>query len=86
MEGQILSFRRGRHTQRTNHMIVQPEGVSKKEKAETLLGKDVVWKTPKGNEIKGKVSTAHGNKGAVRVVFEKGIPGQALNTKVEIKA
>ena len=27
----------------------------------------------------------HGNKGAVRVKFEKGLPGQAISTKVKIE-
>jgi len=86
MEGQILSFRRGRHTQTTNHMIVEAKGISTKEKAAELVGKEVVWKSPAGKELKGKVSTPHGNKGCLRVVFETGIPGQAINTKVEIKS
>jgi len=86
MEGQIVSFRRSRHVQTTNHMIVQVKSISKREKAAALVGKEVVWTSPAGKEIKGKVSTTHGNKGCLRVVFEKGIPGQALNGKVEIKS
>ena len=67
-------------------MIVQVKSISKREKAAALVGKEVVWTSPAGKEIKGKVSTTHGNKGCLRVVFEKGIPGQALNGKVEIKS
>jgi large subunit ribosomal protein L35Ae len=44
-----------------------------------------VWKSPKGKEINGKVASAHGNKGAVRVIFEKGLPGQSLGNNVEVK-
>ena len=50
-----------------------------------FVGKEVVWKSPAGKEIKGKVSGVHGNKGVVRVIFEKGLPGQAIATEVEIK-
>ena len=85
MEGVIKNFRRGRTTQKTNHMIVYLDEVKKRDKASELVGKVVVWKSPAGKEINGKVASAHGNKGAVRVIFEKGMPGQSLGTKVEIK-
>ena len=85
MEGVIKSFRRSRHTQKTNHMIVYFSDKGNREKAAKLVGKSVVWKSPKGREINGKVAGSHGNKGAVRVIFDKGMPGQRLGTKVEIK-
>ena len=85
MEGIIHSFRRGRHTQTTNQMIIIVKGIAKKDKAAELAGKSVSWKSPAGKEIKGKVSAAHGNKGAVRVIFEKGMPGQSIGTKVAIQ-
>ena len=85
MEGVIKNFRRGRTTQKTNHMIIYLEESDNREKASELVGKEVVWKSPKGKEINGKVASAHGNKGAIRVIFEKGLPGQSLGTKIEIK-
>jgi len=84
MEGTIKSFRRGRHTQKTNQMIVYIEDVNSKEEASKLVGKEVVWKSPAGREIRGKIRAAHGNSGAVRVLFEKGMPGQAIGDKVNI--
>ncbi len=87
MNGAIVNFRRSRHSQKFTHLIIKPEGVSAKDKAEALVGKDVTWKNPKGKnkiEIKGKIASVHGNKGCVRVIFEKGLPGQALGTKVQI--
>jgi large subunit ribosomal protein L35Ae len=85
MQAVINSFRRGRRTQTTNHMVVYIGSVTDREKAAELVGKSVVWKSPAGKEITGKVASAHGNKGAVRVIFEKGMPGQSLGDKVEIK-
>ncbi len=85
MEGIIANFRRNRHTQKCNHMIIEVEGIDRKDKATPLVGKEVVWKSPADKEIKGKVASTHGNKGAVRVIFETGMPGQSLSTKVEIK-
>lgn len=85
MEGIISSFRRGRHTQTTNQMIIVVKEIDKKENASGLVGKAVSWKSPAGKEIKGKVSAAHGNKGAVRALFETGMPGQAIGCKVTIE-
>ena len=84
MEGTIMNFRKNRHTQKCNHMIIEVEGVDRKDKAESLVGKEVVWKSPANKELKGKVASTHGNKGAVRAIFEKGMPGQSVGQKVEI--
>ena len=84
MEGVINNFRRGAKTQTMNHMIVYLNDSDSREKASKLVGKNIVWKSPAGKEIKGKVASAHGNKGAVRVIFETGMPGQSIGTKVEI--
>ena len=35
--------------------------------------------------IVGKITCTHGNKGAVRVVFDKGLPGQSLGQEVKIE-
>jgi len=85
MDGLISNFRGGRHTQYNNQMIVIAKGVDTKEKAQKIVNKIVTWKTQTGKEIKGKVTFAHGNKGAVRVIFERGIPGQAVGGKVKIE-
>ena len=85
MDGVIKNFRRGRHTQNTSHMIVYIDGTDNKEKAAKLVGKIAVWKSPAGKEITGKVAAAHGNSGAIRIIFEKGMPGQSIGSKVEIK-
>ena len=85
MQGVIKNFRSSRTRQKTNHMIVYLDDSGNREKAAKLVGKSVVWKSPAGKEINGKVASAHGNKGAVRVIFEKGLPGQSLGSKIEIK-
>jgi len=85
MEAVIINFRSGRHTQTDNQMVVNIEGVDSREKAQGLVGKKVTWKSPAGKALTGKISSAHGNKGAVRVHFETGMPGQSLGTKVSIE-
>lgn len=84
MEGTIVSFRRGRHTVHHYQMLINVNGVDSKEKAQQLLEKKVVWSSPAGKEINGKITGVHGSKGVVKVQFEKGMPGQSLGAKVNI--
>lgn len=83
MRGVIASFRQGRHHTYNNQMIVHVDGVDSKEDAEELVGKDVSYNTGK-RSISGEVRAAHGNSGAIRVLFETGMPGQALGKQVDI--
>ena len=84
MKAQVVQFRRGRKTYKPRHFILDV-GVKKREEAENFVGKEVEWRSPAGKVIKGKISSAHGNKGLVRAIFEKGLPGQAVTTEVEVK-
>ena len=84
MKAIISNFKRGRHRQTNNQMIILVDKVDNREKAAKLVGKHVVWKSPAKKEIKGEIRSAHGNSGALRVLFEKGMPGQAVGQKVEI--
>jgi len=84
-KGRIIQFRRGRHTVTERHFLIEVPGVSKKADAEKLISKEVEWKSPAGKIIKGKIAAAHGIHGVVRAIFEKGLPGQAVTTEVEIK-
>ena len=86
MQVTITDYRGSRHTQKPNHAIAKAAGVSTKAKAQALVGKSVVWKTASGKAINGKVAASHGNSGAIRLIFEKGLPGQAIGTKAELAA
>lgn len=83
----ISNFRGSLKRKSGNHMIVLVEDVDSRDKAMGLVGKKVTWTTPgkEKKQISGKVSSAHGNKGAVRVIFEKGMPGQSLGTEVKVE-
>ena len=85
MKAIISNFRSSKHSQYGNQMIVLVDGVSTKEKANRLIGKKAVWKSSAGKEISGEVKAAHGSKGAVRVLFEKGMPGQSVGQRLDIQ-
>lgn len=84
MKGIVVQFRRGRHVVHEKHYLLDL-GLKDREEAGKMKGKEVVWKSPGNKEIRGKISSAHGNKGLVRAIFERGLPGQAITTEVEVK-
>ena len=83
MKGIVVQFRRGRHVVHEKHFLLDL-GMTSREEAKKLTGKEIVWKSPAGKIIKGKISDAHGNKGLVRAIFERGLPGQSITTEVEL--
>ena len=85
MQGVIVNFRGGLKTKKGNQLVVKPEGITNRKEAEKLLNKNVVWDSPAGKKIIGLITRLHGNSGALRVQFEKGMPGQSLGTKVRIE-
>jgi len=85
MQATVISFRRGRHLYKPRQFIIEVEGIENKEQAEKLINKKITWKSPAGKIISGQIMASHGNKGLVRALFEKGLPGQAINTKAEVK-
>lgn len=84
MKAKIIQFRRGLKRIHEKHYILDVEAKSIEE-AEKFIGKEVTWKSPAGKLISGKINASHGNKGLVRAIFEKGLPGQARNTEAEVK-
>jgi len=80
----IVQFRRGLKRIHEKHYIIDVD-VKSREEASKFVGKQVIWTSPAGKKITGKISSAHGNKGMVRAIFEKGLPGQARNEEVEVK-
>lgn len=81
MKGTIVNYRRGRRTLHPHQMILEfPE----EKNPGSLVGKKVVWTSPAGKEIHGKILGLHGRKGAVRASFTKGLPGQSIGETVAL--
>ncbi|MCO6041986.1 MULTISPECIES: 50S ribosomal protein L35ae [Thermococcus] len=85
MKGIVLSYMRSKENQHNNHMIIKPIGIDSREQASGLIGKKVIWKSPSGKLLVGKITRTHGTRGEVKVRFERPLPGQALGDYVEIK-
>ena len=84
MKAKVIQFRRGLKRIHERHYLLDVS-VKTREEASKFVGKEVVWTSPAGKQIKGEISSAHGNKGVVRAIFEKGLPGQAKNTEADVK-
>lgn len=82
-KGKVIQFRRGLKRIHEKHYIIDV-GTTNRDEASKFVGKTLTWTSPANKQIKGKISSPHGNKGLVRAIFEKGLPGQAKNTEVEI--
>jgi len=80
----ILSYRRGRHTQKQNQILVEIAGIDSKAKASKFIGKKLVWITSAGKEIHGKITHAHGTNGVLRARFAKGMPGISIGKKIKM--
>ncbi|MEM5878536.1 MAG: 50S ribosomal protein L35ae [Candidatus Aenigmatarchaeota archaeon] len=83
MEGVVLGYRRGSTTQNVNQVLID-FGLENDKKAAEILGKEVIWTSPSGKQIKGKIIAVHGKKGVVRAKFTPNLPGQAKSTRVKL--
>jgi large subunit ribosomal protein L35Ae len=87
VKGKVVQFRMGKRTYTPRHFLIEISEVDDREKAKKFIGDTVEWKSPGKTEkiISGKIASTHGNKGVLRAIFEKGLPGQAIGTEVEVK-
>jgi large subunit ribosomal protein L35Ae len=85
--GRVIQFRRGRKNYKPRHLLIEIPQITDAKSAEKFVGKSAVW-TSDGKEkkkISGKIASIHGGNGVIRAIFEKGLPGQAVGSEVEIK-
>ncbi len=82
--GVVVSYRRGKHLQHPNQVILVFDSVKTRAEAASLVGRKVKWTSPVEREFLGKVLGAHGNSGAVRAKFRTNLPGQAIGTPVAL--
>ncbi len=80
--GVILSYRRGMRSQRPRECLIKILGEDA-EASRRLVGWKVGWplEDPK---IRGRIVCPHGRSGTLRARFSRGLPGQAMSTRVRI--
>ncbi len=83
LKGVIVDYRKGLKTQKSKECLISFSGIETVSEAGRLIGHKVSW--PVGErKCRGKIVALHGKNGIVRVLFKKGVPGQALGSLVEI--
>jgi len=81
-EGLILHYRLGMKTQYPRVCLIKVMDVDPSD-SKQMIGWKVGW--PADNpKIYGKIVGFHGRKGTLRAKFKRGVPGQALNSRVKI--
>jgi len=78
MDANISAFRGSKRVRYMRYAILAVTGDLK-----SLIGKKVSWTSPGKVVINGKITGLHGKK-SVKAYFERGLPGQALGTKVVV--
>jgi large subunit ribosomal protein L35Ae len=81
-KGIVTSYRRGKHLQHPNQVILLFDEIKSRSEAASLVGRKVKWSSPEETEFLGKILGPHGNSGAVRAKFRTNLPGQAVGTSV----
>ncbi len=85
MEAIITSYKRGRHKQYPNQILIKADGIGFV-KAHGFLGKKVEVTVSKKKKMIGKIIAVHGKKGVMRAKFSKGLPGQIVGKKCKVLA
>ncbi|HDD67583.1 MAG TPA: 50S ribosomal protein L35ae [Candidatus Thorarchaeota archaeon] len=80
--GVVTSYRRGKHLQHPNQVLLLFDGITTRAEAASLIGRKVKWVSENGREFLGKILGPHGNSGVVRAKFRTNLPGQAIGTPV----
>jgi large subunit ribosomal protein L35Ae len=81
-KGVVSSYRRGKHLQHPNQVILVFSETKTRSEAAALVGRKVKWTSPSEKEIIGKILGPHGNSGAVRAKFNTNLPGQSIGAPV----
>jgi large subunit ribosomal protein L35Ae len=81
--GRIVNYRIGIGTQNPKECLIHFAHVNSASLADQLINRKVVWKQ-RNVKLVGKIVGSHGKKGVVKAKFQKGVPGQALGTNVEL--
>jgi len=87
MELRITAFKGSPwSTQNTHEAVVEVRG--RNANPDALLGAHLVWRTQTGHVVRGKVVRRHGHQAGNKVLarFHRGLPGQALGQRIEVRA
>ena len=82
MKAIFLGYKGGHRTQKSKCALIRADGVDDRSEAAAYIGRKVVWISPSGSRLIGKVIGVHGRKGVLKVRFRKGLPGEVIGTEL----
>jgi large subunit ribosomal protein L35Ae len=82
--GVVLNYRLGGKSQRPRQCLIKVLGVEAWE-SKMLFGWKVGWPLD-DPKIFGRITGRHGRRGTLKAKFERGLPGQALGSRVRLRA
>lgn len=92
VKGVFMGFKRGQRVQHESSALVKIQGCADRKASTFYHGKRVAFvyrskNTARGTDYKciwGKVTTSHGNNGAVRAKFAKNLPPRAIGSTLRV--
>lgn len=81
----FLGYGGGRRTRRNKQALIKIDGIENDGDAASFIGRKVVWKSESGGRLVGKIVGIHGKRGVLRAWFRKGLPGQAIGSKLDVR-
>lgn len=78
-----MNYRTGIRAQMSNECLIEVANVGNQAQAAKLVGQKVVWTNGKSQHA-GRIVGFHGKNGVIRAKFNKGVPGQAIGSVVQL--
>ncbi len=77
-----MNYQRGTVSQRIQYGLIQLEGVTSISQAATYIGRSVIIHLSEQKSNYGRIVSAHGRNGVLRVRFRRGLAPEALAKEV----
>lgn len=84
VRARFIGYRGGQRTQHNKYALIRVDGVDSRKEASAYIGRRAVWCSASGNQLIGRVASIHGRGGVLEVRFRKGLPGDAVGTKIAL--
>jgi ribosomal protein L35AE/L33A len=82
VKGVLMNYQRGTVNQRDQYGLIKLEGVTSLSQAAPYIGRSVILHFSPQKTIQGRIVSAHGRNGVLRVRFRRGLAADAIAKEV----
>jgi ribosomal protein L35AE/L33A len=82
VRGVLMNYQRGTVNQRSQYGLIQLEGVTSLSQAAPYIGRSVIIHFNEQNSNRGRIISAHGRNGVLRVRFRRSLAAEAVAKEV----